>query len=343
MTQPDKPLKLRMKATTGGNAPGSASQETVVYRWGRIFGAVAILLLFIVVLGWLFWPNSGTDTTKTFAGNEQSETESEVSNDDGLPENASAGDTSGKTYDWEAPPESNDDAQGSNSNDPVANGDETSANDIGNSAEPANTSSSASTAEPATENAENADTNSEVPTEPANSATSETTKNASVDEPDLTSQSAAGSSEADPTNNAEDQSGTASEQAAAGSTPALADVTIESDHLKRAVLSRKLQDKEPAGELPAEVTMNNEGIIRVYFFNELENLKGQTVFHDWYRDDERVARVTMRPRGNSLRASSAKYINRNMLGQWRVEATTKSGDRLGSGHFNVSGNPETEQ
>jgi hypothetical protein len=36
-----------------------------------------------------------------------------------------------------------------------------------------------------------------------------------------------------------------------------------------------------------------------------------------------------------MRASSAKYINRNMLGQWRVEAVTQDGSVLGSGRFQV--------
>ena len=81
--------------------------------------------------------------------------------------------------------------------------------------------------------------------------------------------------------------------------------------------------------------MSEEGIIRVFFFNHLLDLKGRTLFHDWYRDGERVARVTIQLYSDSMRASSAKYINRNMLGQWRVEAVTGEGSVLGSGRFQV--------
>jgi hypothetical protein len=116
---------------------------------------------------------------------------------------------------------------------------------------------------------------------------------------------------------------------------ALAEVSIQSPHLQRAALTQNLQEKEPVGQLPGEVAMSEEGIIRVFFFNHLLDLKGRTVFHDWYRDGERVARVTIQPYSDSMRASSAKYINRNMLGQWRVEAVTGERSVLGSGRFQV--------
>lgn len=124
-------------------------------------------------------------------------------------------------------------------------------------------------------------------------------------------------------------------QPVAESNHALAEVSIQSPHLQRATLTQNLQEKEPVGNLPGEVTMSEEGIIRVFFFNHLLDLKGQTLFHDWYRDGERVARVTIQPYSDSMRASSAKYINRDMLGQWRVEAVTGEGSVLGSGRFQV--------
>jgi len=124
-------------------------------------------------------------------------------------------------------------------------------------------------------------------------------------------------------------------QPVAESNHALAEVSIQSPHLQRAALTQNLQEKEPVGKLPGEVAMSEEGIIRVFFFNHLLDLKGQTLFHDWYRDGERVARVTIQPYSDSMRASSAKYINRNMLGQWRVEAVTIEGSVLGSGRFQV--------
>jgi hypothetical protein len=112
-------------------------------------------------------------------------------------------------------------------------------------------------------------------------------------------------------------------------------IQLLSDHLIRAQLSTGLEEKEPVGEIPNVLKMNSDGLIRIYLFTEIRGMKGQLHFHDWYLEDERVARVEIRPSVDPMRASSAKYIDRHMLGDWRVEVVTEEGELFAKGAFSV--------
>lgn len=112
-------------------------------------------------------------------------------------------------------------------------------------------------------------------------------------------------------------------------------IKLLSDHLIRAQLSTGLEEKEPIDEIPNVLRMDSDGLIRIYLFTEIQGMKGQLHFHDWYLEDERVARVEIRPSFDPMRASSAKYIDRHMMGDWRVEVVTEDGELLAKGAFSV--------
>ncbi|MDL0431747.1 DUF2914 domain-containing protein [Marinobacter sp. TBZ242] len=114
-----------------------------------------------------------------------------------------------------------------------------------------------------------------------------------------------------------------------------ASIKLLSDHVIRAQLSTGLEEKEPIDEIPNVLTMHSDGLIRIYLFTEIQGMEGQLHFHDWYLEDERVARVEIRPSVDPMRASSAKYIDRHMVGDWRVEVVTEEGELLAKGEFSV--------
>lgn len=114
-----------------------------------------------------------------------------------------------------------------------------------------------------------------------------------------------------------------------------ASIKLLSDHLLRAQLSTGLEEKEPIDEIPNVLAMDSDGLIRIYLFTEIQGMEGQLHFHDWYLEDERVARVEISPSVDLMRASSAKYIDRHMVGDWRVEVVTEEGELLAKGEFSV--------
>lgn len=116
---------------------------------------------------------------------------------------------------------------------------------------------------------------------------------------------------------------------------ASAEVELLAPGLARAQLTWELRDKEPVDVLPHQLVMNEEGLLRVFLFTETQGLKNQLHFHEWYLNDERVARVRILPYSDHMRASSSKFIDRGMTGDWRVDVVLASGERLATGAFVV--------
>ncbi|MGP4844161.1 DUF2914 domain-containing protein [Marinobacter sp. 1Y8] len=316
MTEPNSTLKLRVK--TSDRIGGPQVEETVNYRWDRIIIALVVILacLSVAIWAWLQWHDSTTEPRHTVATGPihaqpliiepvKAPADSTDPEAEDIPSSAMAEPVS-------VPPA------------PVTERAET---DIG-------------VAEPV-------DISAEMPSESTqNSSTTDVVAAETVEPADELSESPAVSSapeevadrdEFDNDPVASDTSEAMAEPAVPESSePGVAMVSIDSSHLQAAGLTRGLKDKEPVDQLPANLKMNDKGVFRIYFFNMMADLKGQTVFHDWYLNDERVAHVRIQPYSDLMRASSAKYINRNMLGQWRVEAVTDQGEVLGSGQFTVS-------
>lgn len=114
-----------------------------------------------------------------------------------------------------------------------------------------------------------------------------------------------------------------------------AKVEVLSDHLLHAQLSNRLVNRTPLDQASAVIPMNEEGLVTVYFYTELQDLQGETVYYNWYRDDKRVARVRARPQRPITRAYSSKFIDRHMLGQWRVELDSADGETLARAEFEI--------
>ena len=112
-------------------------------------------------------------------------------------------------------------------------------------------------------------------------------------------------------------------------------VSSSSEHLLRAALATEMKARQPANNAAAVLHVPDGELLTVYFFTELKGLRKQTVHYDWFRNDKRVARVKIRPRFDTTGNFSSKYIDGNMLGQWRVVAKTAAGEMLAAANFEV--------
>ena len=113
-------------------------------------------------------------------------------------------------------------------------------------------------------------------------------------------------------------------------------ISIESAHMVRAQLTYNLKKGNPVERLGDVISMNDDALIKLYLFTDMAGLKGETLYHDWYLADKRMARVKINVRSNSVSASSSKFIDKHMTGDWRVKVTNSKGDALVSAVFNVS-------
>ncbi|PXX92372.1 hypothetical protein DIT71_04005 [Marinobacter vulgaris] len=272
-------------------------EEVVVYLWGRIFAALFVLIL---VVGGIIW-----GALEIFGTGEQKEAlaENQEVEAPSLPsvyvDQPASGDPASIQLPKTASRETSD--SGANAGMP----DETSSVQTEVAETPAAVSETAS-------EAASSDSTAEPDSPQSASQVSEPVPSV---EPDSLPAPAAGESEP--------------------SREDAASIQLLSDHMIRAQLSTGLEEKEPIDEIPNVLTMDSDGLIRIYLFTEIQGMEGQLHFHDWYLEDERVARVEIRPSVDPMRASSAKYIDRHMVGDWRVEVVTEEGELLAKGEFSV--------
>ncbi|UZE96593.1 DUF2914 domain-containing protein [Alkalimarinus alittae] len=119
--------------------------------------------------------------------------------------------------------------------------------------------------------------------------------------------------------------------------PAFVDpIEIKSNRIVKAQLTHTVNKNEPVGRLGDSVSMKGDKLIKVYLFTGLKGLKGETLYHDWYLSGKKMARVKINVRSNETSASSSKFIDQYMTGDWRVKVSTSRGDELVSANFNVS-------
>jgi len=112
-------------------------------------------------------------------------------------------------------------------------------------------------------------------------------------------------------------------------------VEILDTRIKKAQLSSNLEKGMPVDKLSSQVLMSQEGIIKVHLFTEMENLRGQYLLHDWYRNGERQARVKIPVNYDHQRSSSSKFINQQMLGTWTVKVIDEQGKHYIYASFEV--------
>ena len=114
-----------------------------------------------------------------------------------------------------------------------------------------------------------------------------------------------------------------------------ASVLILNSSIKRANLSLSLKDNQPGKALNHSVIMPSSGIIKVILFTAMGEIRGRTLFHDWYRNGVRQSRVKIPVNVNNQNSYSSKYINKQMLGQWQVKVIDSTGEPYIEADFEV--------
>jgi len=113
-------------------------------------------------------------------------------------------------------------------------------------------------------------------------------------------------------------------------------IDIKSEKIARAQLTNGVSKKEPVDKLGSTIPMNEKGLIKVFLFTDMHGLKGETLYHEWYLAGKRMARVKINVRNNNVSASSSKFIDKYMMGDWKVNVVNHSGDALVSAQFIVA-------
>ena len=109
-------------------------------------------------------------------------------------------------------------------------------------------------------------------------------------------------------------------------------------NISRARLAKGMKDKEPYGNVELPFLVNSEQAEGLFYFTEINNMKGNTVFHEWLKDGKSIYKRKIRIRGNRWRVSTSKLFNNKHTGEWQARTLDAQGKVLNKIDFLVTVN-----
>jgi hypothetical protein len=116
---------------------------------------------------------------------------------------------------------------------------------------------------------------------------------------------------------------------------AISSKIISDAKVARALLTSGLNNKEPLAGISLPLVVNKNKAAQVYYFTEIINMKGETLYHHWLRDGQNIYKKELNILGNRWRASTSKLIPYSKTGLWRAELVNKEDVILNEIEFNV--------
>ena len=117
--------------------------------------------------------------------------------------------------------------------------------------------------------------------------------------------------------------------------PALNPKNESNINIIRALLTFKIINNEPAGEIILPLKLSKKNSTSVYYFVELAAMKGQTVYHEWLLDGELITRKKVNISDDTWRTSSRQLFAYSNRTHWTVRLVNETGQLLNEIHFNV--------
>lgn len=109
---------------------------------------------------------------------------------------------------------------------------------------------------------------------------------------------------------------------------------IDTDKVSRAVLTRKVVEREPVNVFKADIRLT-EFTDTLTFFSELKNLQGQSIRHIWRYDDQVMASIELKVTTPRYRTYSNKHILPEQIGYWRVDVVDEQDHLLAQKEFRI--------
>lgn len=103
----------------------------------------------------------------------------------------------------------------------------------------------------------------------------------------------------------------------------------------RALLTFKINNNEPEGEIILPLKLSKNKSTSVYYFVELAAMKGQTVYHEWLLDGKLITRKKVNISDDTWRTSSRQLFAYTARTNWKARLVDEKGQVLNEIHFNV--------
>jgi len=107
------------------------------------------------------------------------------------------------------------------------------------------------------------------------------------------------------------------------------------NNIIRALLTFKINNDEPVGEIILPMKLSKKSSTSVYYFVELKAMKGHTVYHEWLLDDKLITRKKVSISDDRWRTSSRQLFVYSDRTKWTVRLVDETGKVLNEIRFNV--------
>ncbi len=120
----------------------------------------------------------------------------------------------------------------------------------------------------------------------------------------------------------------------AGDNPVI--IRILDKRISRAVIAESLSEKEPVNIFSKPIKADKDKAVGVYFFTEINGMKGQQLYHQWFYKNKLIFKRKIHILGNQWRASTSKLIVHSQKGEWRAVLASRKGQPLAEVTFIVN-------
>jgi hypothetical protein len=103
----------------------------------------------------------------------------------------------------------------------------------------------------------------------------------------------------------------------------------------RALLTYKITNNEPVGEITLPLKISKKKSTKIYYFVELTAMKGKTVYHEWLLDGALIFRKKINISSDTWRTASRQILTYTAKHNWTVRVVDETGQIINEKHFDV--------
>jgi hypothetical protein len=118
--------------------------------------------------------------------------------------------------------------------------------------------------------------------------------------------------------------------------PVIQKTEIKTGSVLRALLTTKVINNEPVDELPIPLKVSKKGSTWIYYFVELNAMKGKTIYHEWLLDGQLISRKKVTVADDIWRTSSRQVFKLTSQTNWTVRLVDDAGKIISQKYFNVN-------
>ena len=106
-------------------------------------------------------------------------------------------------------------------------------------------------------------------------------------------------------------------------------------NITRAFLTSKIDNNEPAGKTDFPIKLSKDKPTSLYYFVEIKEMKGRTVYHEWLLDGKLITRKKVKVSNNNWRTSSRQFFANSDKTSWVVRLVDEKGQVINALNFDV--------